>query len=225
MDDLDAAALLAIEERNNLSRIFEEIRDTRRTVAGITVSPELALECTAVLAAVRVLSEGIASLPLNLYRRLPGGGKEVAIDQHLHDVLYFQANDWMTSFEFKEWMMSQLLLWGNAYAYIKPSAANGAVDQLIPLHASRMEVRRIGSNNPKNPGRLRYTYQMPPTLTEPNPEPVEYQQHEIFSVRWLSSDGVTGFVPVTLSREAIGLARAAERTPRRSSATVRVGVL
>lgn len=210
MDDLDAAALFAIEERSNLARIFEEIRDTRRTVAGITVSPELALECTAVLAAVRVLSESIASMPLNLYRRLKDGAKEVADDQHLHNVLHFQPNDWMTAFEFKEWMMSQLLLWGNAYAYIKPSAGNGAVDQLIPLHASRMDVKRIGSNNPKNPGRLRYTYQMPPTLTEPNPEPVEYKQHEIFHVRWLSSDGVTGFVPVTLSREAIGLARAAE---------------
>lgn len=210
MDQDDAATLLAIESRSNLARIFEEIRDTRRTVAGVTVSPELALECAAVLAAVRVLSESIASLPLNLYRRLPNGGKEIADDQHLHEVLHFQPNDWMTAFEFKEWLMSQLLLWGSAYAYIKPGQTGGAVEQLIPLHASRMEVKRMRSNNPKNIGPLRYYYTQAPTLTEPNPEPLEYRQHEIFHIRWLSSDGVNSHVPVTLSREAIGLARATE---------------
>lgn len=210
MDQEDAAALLAIEERSNLARIFEEIRDTRRTVAGVTVSPELALECAGVLAAVRILSESIASLPLCLYRRLPNGGKEIADDQHLHSVLHYQANDWMSAFEFKEWCMSQLLLWGNCYAYIRPSRENGAVDQLIPLHASRMEVKRIGSGNPRNPGKLRYYYQQPPTLTEPNPEPIEFRQDEVFHIRWLSGDGVNGFIPVTLSREVIGLARATE---------------
>lgn len=210
MDQDDALALLAIESRSNLARIFEEIRDTKRTVAGITVSPELALECAAVLACVRVLSESIASLPLCLYRRLPNGGKEIADDQHLHNVLYYQPNDWMSAFEFKEWFMSQLLLWGNAYAYIRPSRENGAVDQLIPLHASRMEVKRVGSSNPRQVGKLRYYYTQPPTLTEPNPEPLEFRQDEIFHIRWLSSDGVNGFIPTSLSREAIGLAQAAE---------------
>lgn len=210
MDQDDELALLSIENRSNLARIFEEIRDTKRTVAGVTVSPELALECAGVLAAVRILSESIASLPLCLYRRLPSGGKEVADDQHLHSVLHYQANDWMSAFEFKEWMMSQLLLWGNGYAFIRPSRENGAVDQLIPLHASRMEVKRVGSNNPRSVGKLRYYYQQPPTLMEPNPEPMEFRQDEIFHCRWLSSDGVNGFIPVSLSREVIGLARATE---------------
>lgn len=201
---------MAIEQRNNLSRIFEEIRDSRRTIAGVTVSPELALECAAVLAAVRVLSESIASLPLSLYRRRKDGGKEVADDQHLHDLLFYQPNSWMTAFEFKEWMMSQLLLWGNCYAYIRPSAERGAVDSLVPIHASRIETVRKGSNSPRNMGPLVYRYTPPATILNPNPEPEEYSQSEIFSVRWLSSDGLTGFVPTTLSREVIGLARATE---------------
>ncbi len=201
---------MAIEQRSNLSRIFEEIRDTRRTSAGVPVSPELALECSAVLAAVRVLSESIASLPLHLYRRRPDGGKEIADDQHLYDVLHYQPNEWMTSFEFIEWLMSQVLLWGNAYAYIRPSGENGAVDSLIPLHASRMEAKRLKSSDPRSLGPLRYYYQPIPTLISPNPEPVEYAAGEILHIRWLSNDGVTGFVPTTLSREAIGLARATE---------------
>lgn len=203
MDQDDAAVLEVIEHRSNLARIFEEIRDTRRTTSGITVSPETSLECSAVLACVRVLSESIASLPMNLYRRLPGGGKEIADDQHLHELLHYQTNDWMTAFEWKEWTMSQLLLWGNAYSKIIPGP-NGAVDRMEPLHASRMEVKRLSN------GKLRYYYTVPPTLMNPNPSPEEYRQDQIFHIRWLSSDGVTGYVPVTLSREAIGLARAAE---------------
>jgi HK97 family phage portal protein len=192
-----------IEMRSNLSRIFEEIVNTRRSVAGVTVSPETALECSVVLACVRVLSESIASLPMGVYRRLPGGGKEIAEDQHLHEVLYYQPNSWMTGFEYRELLQSWLLLWGNAYSYIKPGRS-GAVSELIPLHPSRMEVKRLSN------GKLRYYYTEPTTPIQPEVKITEYRQDEIFHLRWLSSDGVTGFVPTTLSREAIGLARATE---------------
>lgn len=192
-----------IEMRSNLSRIFEEIVNTRRTVAGVTVSPETALECSVVLACVRVLAESIASLPMGVYKRLPGGGKEIAEEQHLHEVLCYQPNSWMTAFEYRELMQSWLLLWGNAYSYIKPGR-NGAVSELIPLHPSRMEAKRLSN------GKLRYYYTEPTTPVQPEIRVTEYRQDEIFALRWLSSDGVTGFVPTTLSRDAIGLARATE---------------
>lgn len=200
----DQAAADLIELRGNLSRIFEEIVNTRRTIAGVTVSPETALETSAVLCCVRVLSESLASMPFGVYRRLPDGGKEIAEDQPLHEVLCYQPNSWMTSFEFRELMQSWLLLWGNAYALIKGSSRRGAVDELIPLHPSRMECKRLSN------GKLRYYYREPATPTQPEVEVTEYRQDEIFHLRWLSSDGVTGFVPTTLSREAIGLARATE---------------
>ena len=203
MDKVDEEVSDLIELRGNLSRIFEEISNTRRTVAGVTISPETALECTAVLACVRVLAESIASLPFNVYRRLPGGGKEIAEEQHLHEVLCYQPNSWMTGFEFRELMQSWLLLWGNAYAYIK-GGRQGGVTELIPLHPSRMEVKRLIN------GKLRYYYTNPTTPLQPEVSVTEYRQDEIFHLRWLSSDGVTGFVPTSLSRDAIGLARATE---------------
>ena len=203
MDKIDEEVSDLIELRGNLSRIFEEITNTRRTASGVTVSPETALECTAVLACVRVLSESIASLPFNVYRRLPGGGKEIAEEQHLHEVLCYQPNSWMTGFEFRELMQSWLLLWGNAYAYIK-GGRQGGVTELIPLHPSRMEVKRLTN------GKLRYYYTEPTTPIQPQVEITEYRQDEIFHLRWLSSDGVKGFTPTTLSRDAIGLARATE---------------
>ena len=203
MDKVDEEVSDLIELRGNLSRIFEEISNTRRTTSGVAVSPETALECTAVLACVRVLSESIASLPFNVYRRLPGGGKEIAEEQHLHEVICYQPNSWMTGFEFRELLQSWLLLWGNAYAHIK-GGRQGGVTELIPLHPSRMEVKRLTN------GKLRYYYTEPTTPIQPQVQVTEYRQDEIFHLRWLSSDGVTGFVPTTLSRDAIGLARATE---------------
>ena len=203
MDKIDEEVSDLIELRGNMARIFEEISNTRRTASGVTVSPETALECTAVLACVRVLSESIASLPFNVYRRLPGGGKEIAEEQHLHEVLCYQPNSWMTGFEFRELMQSWLLLWGNAYAHIK-GGRQGGVTELIPLHPSRMEVKRLSN------GKLRYYYTEATTPIQPKIEITEYRQDEIFHLRWLSSDGVTGFTPTTLSRDAIGLARATE---------------
>lgn len=194
----DATVDDLVELRSGVSRVFEEIVEQRRTASGVYISPETSLQCAAVLACVRVKSESLASLPLHVYRRLPGGGKEIAEDLPLYDVLAHQPNSWMTSFEFRELLHSWLLLWGNAYAKVK-SGRRGAVDELIPLHPSRMEVKRLEN------GRLRYYYREPE-----RPVPTEYSQDEIFHLRWLSQDGVTGYVPTTLSRDAIGLARAAE---------------
>ena len=196
--DENAAIEDVVELRSGISRVFEEIIEQRRTVAGVSISPETSLQCSAVLACVRVLSEGVAQLPLHLMRRLPGGGKEIADDHPLNEVLAYQPNGWMTSFEFRELMQSWILLWGNAYALIK-SGRRGAVTELIPLHPSRMKVEYLEN------GRLRYLYQEP---DKPTPKP--YTQDQIFHLRWLSQDGITGYVPTTLSRDAIALARATE---------------
>jgi HK97 family phage portal protein len=186
------------EMRASLSRVFEEIVESRKGAAGVYVSPESSLRCSAVLSCIRVLAESMAAMPFNVYRKIPGGGKEIAEDHPLQDVLAYQPNDWMTSFEWREWMTSQMLLWGNAYSLIRPGR-RGSVDQLIPLHASRMEIVRLEN------GRLQYQYR-----EDGKPTPTNYRQDQIFHLRWLSSDGVTGYVPTTLSQDAIGLARATE---------------
>lgn len=187
-----------VEMRSGISRVFEEIAESRRTVAGIPVSPEMALQCSAILACVRVISESVASLPFSLYRRLLGGGKEIAQGMPLHTILSEQPNGWMTSFEFRELMNTWALLWGAAYAEIRPGRF-GSVTELWPLHPSRMKVERLTN------GRLRFLY------TEPNQtEPTIYRQDQIFRLPWMTKDGVNVYVPAALSRDAIALARATE---------------
>lgn len=198
MSEESAAIEDILEVRNGVSRVFEEIVEQKKTTAGVYVSPEAALQCSAVLACVRVISESVAALPFNLFRKRADGGKEIAAGIPLHTLLSEQPNGWMTSFEFRELLQSWLLLWGNAYALIVPGKL-GSVTELWPLHPSRMTCERL-----KN-GRLRYLYKDPSKA-----EPEVYRQDQIFHLRWLTQDGVTGYVPTTLSKEAIGLARATE---------------
>jgi hypothetical protein len=72
---MEEAAIEDIVEMRSISRVFEELSDDRKTVAGVSLSPETALQCSAVLACVRVISESVATLPFNLFRRIATGGK------------------------------------------------------------------------------------------------------------------------------------------------------
>jgi HK97 family phage portal protein len=164
--------------------------------AKIPVTPENSLKVAALLACVRLKSETLASLPWHVYERLPGGGKQIA-DIPLNTVLTRSPNSWQSSFEFRELMHSWVLLWGAAFALIKPGA-RGAVSELIPLHPSRMTVRRLANM------RLRYIY------SDPNGGQKTYRQDQIFAIRYLTQDGVSWYTPTTLSQETIALARAAE---------------
>jgi HK97 family phage portal protein len=171
---------------------------TSRTASGIRVTPETALQCSAFLACVRVISETIASLPLFVYERLANGGKEKAIGLPLYRLLHTQPNPWQTSMEFREQMTALYLMYGNSYAEIRPGPL-GRVNELWPLHPSRMEVERLEN------GRLRYLYR------EPDGRQTIYGQDNICHLRWLSTDGIKGLQPPSLSRDAIGLARALEQ--------------
>lgn len=86
--------------------------------SGKAVTERSAMQMTAVYACVRILSEAIAGLPLHLYKYTDDGGKEKAIDHPLYQLLRDEPNPEMSSFVFRETLMTHLLLWGNAYAQI-----------------------------------------------------------------------------------------------------------
>ena len=110
------------------------------------------MQMTAVYCCVRILSEAIAGLPLHLYRYTDSGGKEKAVDHPLYFLLHDEPNPEMTSFVFRETLMTHLLLWGNAYAQIIRNG-KGEVVALYPLMPNHMRVDRDEN------GFLYYTYQ------------------------------------------------------------------
>ena len=83
-----------------------------QSTSGRTVNDRTAMQVTAVYACVRILAEAIAGLPLNVYQYRPDGSKEKLYSHSLYHMLHDEPNPEMTSFIFRETMMSHLLLHG-----------------------------------------------------------------------------------------------------------------
>ena len=82
--------------------------------SGKRVNERSSMQMTAVYSCVRILSEAVASLPLHVYRYTETG-TEKAVDHTIYTLVHDEPNPEMTSFVFRETLMTHLLLWGNAY--------------------------------------------------------------------------------------------------------------
>lgn len=99
--------------------------------AGVTIDTTTAMTISAVYAAVTIISETVAMLPWNVYRR-KGDGHEIATNDPRQFLLHNKPNRYQTSFEFREMMMSHLLLSGRAVAEIITNQ-RGKITDLLPL--------------------------------------------------------------------------------------------
>jgi len=159
---------------------------------------------TAVYPCVRILAEPIAGLPLHLYRYRDDGGKEKAIDHPLYLLLHDEPNPEMSSFVFRETLMTHLLLWGNAYAQIIRNG-KGEVVALYPLMPNKMSVDRDSD------GHLYYTYQRSneEALIAEGTK-VVLSPKDVLHIPGLGFDGLVGYSPIAMAKNAIGLAIATE---------------
>ena len=172
--------------------------------SGKAVTERSAMQMTAVYACVRILSEAIAGLPLHLYKYTDDGGKEKAIDHPLYRILHDEPNPEMTSFVFRETLMTHLLLWGNAYAQIIRNG-KGEVIALYPLMPNRMRVDR------DDKGQLYYTYnRVYDEALKTNTMTVTLRPYEVLHIPGLGFDGLVGYSPIAMAKNAIGLAIATE---------------
>ena len=176
-----------------------------RTTSGKNVDERSAMQVTTVYACVRILAEAVAGLPLHTYRYLSGGAKEKALDHPLYYLLHDEPNPEMTSFVFRETLMSHLLLWGNAYAQIIRNG-KGQITALYPLMPNRMTVDRTSN------GKIYYTYLVNdsdnPTLKAQGQ--VYLRKEDIFHIPGLGYDGLVGYSPISMAKNAIGMALATE---------------
>jgi HK97 family phage portal protein len=148
---------------------------------------------------VALRSELLASVPLFLFRRQPGGGRERADDNALYGVLHDIANEGQSAFEFRELMVRSLDLHGNAFARIERNA-RGQVTALWPLMPSDVTIDRLAT------GRLRYRWWYDNTRAE------TFVQDEILHIRAASHDGVMGISPIRIAAGALSLALAHQET-------------
>ena len=166
------------------------------STSGKRVNEKTALQMTAVYSCVRILSETLANLPLHVYETTEVGRKK-ATNHALYNLLHNEPNNEMTSFIFRETLMTHLLLWGNAYAQIIRNG-KGDVLGLYPLMPDKMNVDRDDSNT------IFYEY-----LTSDGTR-VKLTTQDVLHIPGLGFDGLVGYSPIAMAKNAIGMSMAAE---------------
>ena len=171
--------------------------DFGAAASGKNVTEETAIQISTVYACVRVLAETIASLPLNVYESDGKGGSRIAENHPLEYLLHDAPNEEMTSFIWREQMMTQILLRGNSYSQIVRNGKT-AIMSIYPLLSSNMTVDRDDS------GALTYKYQMADENT------ITLSPAEVLHIPGMGFDGIMGYSPIALMKTTLGLTLAAE---------------
>ncbi len=166
------------------------------TPSGQSVNTETVMGLSAVYGSIRILSSTLAMLPLIMYRKLPGGGKERAEDHPIYKLLHDVTNPDQTAVEWKQMEQAHVALTGNAYSRIL-SLGNGQPYALIPLNPKRMTPKKRGSET-------YYEYINKDSQIE------LYRQDEILHIKGLSLEGLIGLDPITAMRDVLGKSLATE---------------
>jgi HK97 family phage portal protein len=169
--------------------------DGGTTSTGMSVSEYTALNYSAVWAAVRLISNTVATLPLDLYKR--DDATSLKYRAHPTYRLLKEPNPEMSSFTFRQTLQAHALTWGNGYAEIERDGA-GRPRYLWPLKPDRVDPFRDGMV-------LRYK-----VAGDGGPD-VILDAADVLHVRGLGWDGVQGYSPIAKARESIALGLAAEK--------------
>lgn len=197
---------------NVLPAIRDNVRDSGTIFtfgtanSGERVDEKSAMQIATVYACVRLLAESVAQLPLHLYRYTDGGiGKEMAAEHPLYPLIHRQPNPEMSSFTWRETMMTHLLLWGNSFNQIIRDGKNGILG-LYPLLPENVEVDR------DDHGELYYVYH---AYTDEAPgemnKDIYFRRDEILHIPGLGFNGLVGFSPIAMMKNALGTNLAVEK--------------
>lgn len=169
------------------------------TNSGVTVNEETAMQVATVFACVYAISDDLGKLPIRVYREINDDGDKQRERGHPVEVLLnHRPNPWMTPKVFRMTMSKHRLLWGNAFAEIVFDGA-GRPAALYPIEPWRVWIEITVD------GRLLYhvSHRTKPEVTL-DPE-------QIFHLKGISHDGITGISVLQAAREAIGTSVASER--------------
>jgi HK97 family phage portal protein len=169
-----------------------------KTLAGVYVTPDRALQNATVWACVRYLSSTVAQLPWRVMKELPGGGAEFAPMHPVDNLLFWRPNEELSPFQFKETMIAWALLWGNGYAEIVRDGSQRA-RELWPIHPQRVEVKRDIETD-------RLVYEVSGDQGGPS---LKLKPDEVFHLRGFG-DGPVGLSVIEYAAQSIGWAQAAE---------------
>lgn len=184
------------QKKDYISDAVKEFFSGASSKTGIPVNHKTALQATVALACARVIAEGIAQVPLKLFRELKGGGSDPAKDHPLYSVMHTAPNQWQTSYEWRETLALHLVFAGNAYSLIYRPIPR--ITELLPYEPEMVE--------PKMDDERKIVYEV--TLEGKAKQRVSQENMlHLKGPSWNTYEGLDG---VRLAREAIGLALATE---------------
>jgi HK97 family phage portal protein len=165
----------------------------RGNTAGVVVTDESAFNFTAVWAAIRILSESVAQLPLSVYESDKLGNKSQAYNHKIFNLLHRKPNNLMTTYTFVQKCMIDLLTRGNSFVFI--NRGRGATPiELLPLDVKK--VRLV-----ENEGEIYYELDDGGII----------DSYDILHFKVMSKDGLIGMSPVDVGASAIGYGLALEQ--------------
>jgi len=171
----------------------------QKTRSGASVSEFNAMQLAVVWCCIKVLSEDSASLPLHLFQRRKGGGKDKAWADDRYYLMHDRPNPEMTAMSFREAYAAHLLAWGNAYAEKELRGSLRKLEALWPITPNRVTVKR---NQKKQ-----IVYQV--TMDSGRP-PETLSKEQVLHTPGLSFNGLIGYSPIAAAREAIGMGMSLE---------------
>lgn len=154
-----------------------------------------ATKLSTVFRCVNLLSDSIASLPINPYTFI-GGWKAINYDDGKFNLLNVQPNPFMSSFIFKKLIVVYLLLRGNAYILIERTNT-GKILSLNLLHPDFVNVQIVN-------GDIKYLYSLAPSGAG------IYDKSQIIHLMNYTIDGIIGISTLQYAADSLGIAYASE---------------
>lgn len=167
--------------------------------SGVMVTPETSLTLAVAFACINVLSTDTAVLPFNVYKARKSGGRDLAYDHPVNELLSLAPSADHDSITLRQATMGHCNGWGNGYQEIVRDD-RGRPLELVPLDPRWSETQPFRAKS----GRLLYT------IHGAREEPKALPARDILHIAGLGWDGLIGYSPVAMCRQAIGLGIAAE---------------
>jgi HK97 family phage portal protein len=150
------------------------------------INEDNALGISTVYACVKVIAEGISSLPWHIYKNVDNG-KEVARKHPLYNLLHLESNPLTGSYMLRETLLTQALLWGNGYAWIERDGANRPKAFWLQKPWEVQPIIREGQLFYQTPAALIPSYDM------------------IHIANSMGNDGIVGKSPIRIQAESLGI--------------------
>jgi HK97 family phage portal protein len=199
--------------RNGYPQIYSILTGGLPAWSGESVSIETALNHSAVWACNKIISESIGFIPAVVMQK-KGDTLLPAEDHPMHDAMLYEPNEEITAQAFSETLTSHCVMQGNGYAFIDRRSSTGTAIGMRLLYPNQVFPDR------ERDGARRLIYVLKESgIADKTFTVIPGRPHDIFHLRGLGWDGMRGYSVITMARQSIGSAIAAERNVARFWAT------